>query len=103
MAVTDRGQRLDAEEEAIEEPFCARPPCDAVWVDAIKNREEKIEADVDNPDKTCELRPAQAQEPAINVPPAPFLGADLDEFHLTGPNGNFIASASGLANSIMHD
>ena len=61
VTVPNRGQRLDAEEEAIEKPVGASSPGDAVWVDTIKSRKEQIQADINSADKQSELWPTQAQ------------------------------------------
>ena len=103
VPVANRGQRLDAEEEAIEEPIGARSPGDAIWVDTIKNGKEKVQADVNSADKESELWPAQTEQPAINVAPFPRVGIDLDEFDLTGPNRYFVAPASPMANFFVHE
>ena len=103
VAVADGGQRLDAEEEAIEKPVGAGSPGDAVWVDTIKNGKEKIQADINSADKQSELWPAQAQQPAIDVAPLPCGGVDFDELDLAGSNRNFIAPTSPLANFFVHE
>jgi hypothetical protein len=55
-------------------------------VEAIKNGEEKIETDVNSADKRGKLRPAQTEQPSINVAPSPRVGADFDELDLARPN-----------------
>ena len=103
VAVADGGERLHTEEEAIEKPAGAGSPGHAVWVDTIKNGKEKIQADINSADKQSELWPAQAQQPAINIPPFPGVGVDLDELDLTGPDRNFVAPASPMTNSLGHE
>jgi len=103
VTVPNRGQCLDTEEEAIEKPVGGGSPGDAFWVDTIKNGKEKIQADINNADKQSELRPAQAEQPTIDVAPLPCGGIDFDELDLAGSNGNFIAPASPLANSLVHE
>ena len=98
VTVPNRGQRLDTEEEAIEEPVSAGSPGNAVWVDTIKNGKEKIQADINSADKQSELWPTQAQQPAVDIAPLPRVGVDLDELDLAGSNRNFVAPASPLAN-----
>jgi hypothetical protein len=102
VAVADGGERLHAEEKAIEKPM-RRPPRDAVLLKTVKDCEENIESDVQSADERGELRPAQAQQPAINVAPFPRIGVDLDELDLAGSNRNFIASASPMANFLVHE
>ncbi len=98
VTVPNRGQRLDTEEEAIEEPVSAGSPGNAVWVDTIKRGKEKIQADINSADKQSELWPTQAQQPAVDIAPLPRIGVDLDELDLAGSNRNFVAPASPLAN-----
>ena len=86
VTVPNRGQRLDTEEEAIEEPVGAGSPGNAVWVDTIKNGKEKIQADINSADKQSELWPTQAQQPAVDIAPLPRVGIDLDELDLAGSN-----------------
>ena len=61
VTVSNRGQCLDTEEEAIEEPVGGGSAGDAVWVDTIKSGKEKIQADINSADKQSELWPTQAQ------------------------------------------
>jgi len=79
VAVPNRGQRLDAEEEAIEKPMCCSEPGDAIAAEAVQNSKGKIQRNVNNRDKQRELRPAQAEKPAVNIAPLVFAGVDLDE------------------------
>ena len=102
VTVPNRGQRLDTEEKAIEEPVGAGSTGDAVWVDTIKNGKEKIQADINSADKQSELWPTQAQEPPIEVAPLPGGGIDLDELDLARSNENLIAPASPMANFFVH-
>src|SRR5260370_20740825 len=91
VTVPNRGQRLDTEEEAIEEPVSAGSPGNAVWVDTIKSGKEKIQADINSADKQSELWPTQAQQPAVDISPLPRVGIDLDELDLAGSNRNLVA------------
>ena len=86
VTVSDRGQGLDTEEEAIEKPVSAGSPGNAVWVETIKDGKEKIQADINRADKPSELRPTQAQQPAIDIAPLPRRGVDFDELDLAGAN-----------------
>ena len=86
VTVPNRGQRLDTEEEAIEEPVGGGSPGNAVWVNTIKNGKEKIQADINSADKQSELWPTQAQQPAVDIAPLPRVGVDLDELDLAGSN-----------------
>ena len=79
MAVADRGQRLHTEEETIQKPLVGRCAGDAVVIETIYEREKKIQRHVNNCDEDRELRPAQTEEPAINIAPLIFSGVDLDE------------------------
>src|SRR5436305_14736022 len=102
VAVTHRGQSLDAKEKTIQKPLRHRGAADAVSVEAVENRENQIERDVNNRDKSGELRPAQAQQPPVNVTPAAGVGVDLDEFHRPRPYGNLMArSPSHLAKCLV--
>jgi hypothetical protein len=103
VTVADGGQGLDTEEEAIEKPAGAGSSGDAVWVDAVKNGEEKIQADINSADKQGELWPTQSEKPAINIAPLPRVGIDFDELDLARPDRNFVAPASPLANSLVHE
>ena len=103
VTVADGGQRLDTEEKAIEEPTGAGSPGDAVLVDAVKNREDEDQANVNSADKQRELRPAQAQQPAINIAPLPRVGIYFNKFDLARPDRNFIAPPSPLANFLVHE
>ena len=94
---------MDTEEEAIEKPVGAGSPGDAIWVDTIKSGKEKIQADINSADKQSELWPTQAQQPAIDVPPLPCGGIDFDELDLARSDQNFIAPASPVANSLVHE
>ena len=98
VTVSNRGQCLDTEEEAIEKPVSASSPGDAVWVDTIKNGKEKIQADINSADKQSELWPTQSEQPPVDIAPLPRVGVDLDELDLTGLDRNLIAPASPLAN-----
>ena len=84
MTVADRGQRLHAEEKAIEEPFLSRGARDAVGVETVKGREEKIERDIDACNEACELRPAQTEQPAIDIAQLSFVSVDFDELDRAG-------------------
>ena len=96
VAVADSGERLDAKEKAIEEPM-GGPSRDAVLLQTVKEGEEKIQPNVKRSDKRSELRPAQTEQPAINVAPFPGVGVDFDELDRAGANRNLIAPASSLA------
>ena len=100
VAVTDGGQRLDAEKEAVEKPAGAGSPGDAVCVDTIKNGKEKIQADINSADKQSELWPTQSEQPPVDIAPLPGVGVDFDELDLAGSNRHF--SASFWAKSIVH-
>ena len=60
VAIADGGERLHAEEKAVEKPTGAGSPGHAIRVDAIKNGEEKIQTDVNSADESCELWPVQS-------------------------------------------
>ena len=98
VAIANRGQRLDAEEEAIEKPVGAGSPGDAVWVDTIKSGKEQIQADINSADKQSELWPTQAQQPAVDIAPLPRVGVHLDELDLAGLDRNLVEPTSPLAN-----
>ena len=100
VTVPDGGERLNAEEKAIEKPLGSRSASDTVWVEAVEKREEKIQRNVGDRDKQGELVPAQTEQPAINVAPFPFIGTDLDELDLSRAKENLSASVS--AKSIVH-
>src|SRR6266850_7170849 len=100
VAVTDRGQGLHTEEETIEKPAGAGSSGHAVRVDAVKNREEEIQRDVNDRDEQGELMPAQTEQPAINVAQLPLVGVDFDEFDLAGADENL--SVFSAAKSIVH-
>ena len=103
VTVPNRGQRLDTEEKAIEEPVGAGSSGDAVWIDTIKNGKEKIQADINSADEQSELRPTQAEQPPVNIPPLPRVGVDFDELDLARPNCNFVAPASPMTNLLGHE
>ena len=103
VAVANGGQRLDTEEEAIEEPVGAGSPGDTVWIDTIKNGEEQIQADINSADKQSELWPTQAQQPPIHVAPFPGVGINFDELDLARSDRNFIAPASPMTNLFGHE
>ena len=98
VTVPNRGQRLDTEEEAIEEPVSAGSPGDAVWVDTIKSGKEKIQADINSADKQSELWPTQSEQPAVDIAPLPGVGIDFDELDLARLDRDLVAPTSPLAN-----
>jgi len=79
VAVAHGGQRLHTEEEAIEKPMRCSEPGDAIAAQTVQNSKGKIQCNVNNRDKQRELRPAQAEKPAVNIAPLVFAGVDLDE------------------------
>jgi len=84
VAVTDRGQRLYTEEETIEKPAGAGSSGHAVRVDAIKNGEQKIQAEVNSTDESGELWPVQSEQPTVDIAPFPSVGINLDELDRAG-------------------
>ena len=101
MAVANSGQRLHTEEKTVQEPMRG-PSRDAVLLQTVKGGEEKIQPDVNCTHESSKLRPAQTEQPAINVAPFPGVGIDFDKLDLTRSNRNFIAPPSSLAKSIVH-
>jgi len=57
VAVAHSGERLDAEEKAIEKPMPTSAAGDAVLLQAVKSGEEQIESDINNGDEHRESRP----------------------------------------------
>src|SRR5207247_11091108 len=57
VAVAHSGERLDAEEKAIEKPMPTGAAGDAVLLQAVKSGEEQIEADINSGDERRESRP----------------------------------------------
>src|ERR1700675_1180005 len=103
VAVTDRGQRLHAEEETIEKPAGAGSSGHTVRVDTVKNGEEKIQSHVNSTDEPGELWPAQAEQPATHLTPFPDVGVDFNELDLAGSDRNFAAPASPMTNLLGHE
>src|SRR5262249_37238576 len=88
MAVAHGGQCLDAEKETIKKPMPASAACDAALLETVKRGEEKVECHVNADGDRGELRPSQAEQPAIDVAPSPCVGIDLDKLNLTGAERN---------------
>ena len=102
VAVADGGQRLHTKEKAVEEPMVGSSG-DTVFAKTVKSGEKEIQSNVKSADKRRELWPAQAKQPAIDVPPFPGVGINFNELDLARSNRNFIAPASPLANFLVHE
>jgi len=88
MAVAHRRQCLHAEKEAIKKPRPASGARNTILLETVERGEEKVESDVKTGDKRGELRPAQTEQPAIDIAPPPRVGIDFDKLNLAGANGN---------------
>jgi hypothetical protein len=79
---------LHAEKEAIKKPRPTSGARNTILLETVERGEEKIESDVKTGDKRGELRPAQTEQPAIDIAPPPRVGIDFDKLNLAGANGN---------------
>ena len=95
MAVANGGQCLDAEKEAIKKPIPTSGAGNTVLLETVERGEQKVEPDIKTGDKRGELRPAQTQQPAIDIAPPPCVGIDFDELDLAGTEGNGAVSNHG--------
>ena len=81
VAIAHGGERLDAEEEAVEKPMGGRSG-NTVLAQAVKAGEKEIKPDINRRHKSGELRPLQTQQPAINIAPFPRVSINFDELDL---------------------